>query len=397
MKKALVFYLWGRKNAGDMAISMGAASLLIEKGYDVTFISKFTENQSDFIDSKQYIESYFKQVTVEPGIFELDREKSFMQMCKYYLNGIKKIMIPSKNKKLANYIKEFDLICLNGGNLLRGEKLVDYARLVALFYPFVVGKQSNKRMIILPQSTAENSFIGTEIIKRSLKNFDLVCVRENISYEKLKEKMGNVNFFKTTDLAFYIKDSVLATKKFNKKYEATIKKNEENIAIVLRGTTIGDLGNLNNSQRQEIATNIINYVTKCSDQQNIFFVVQTLKDQEFTKYVINRIKREKQPIMIVENDTMVLREIYKNMEYVVAMRLHASILAMSSKTPVIGYFNKNWGGKNQGIMEEIGMPWTYDGQKLIELTERIVKKEEAYKGNIENFITHEKSEIRKKI
>ena len=47
MKKALVFYLYGTRNAGDMAICVGAIELLRAQGYDVTVVARFSEAEDE--------------------------------------------------------------------------------------------------------------------------------------------------------------------------------------------------------------------------------------------------------------------------------------------------------------------------------------------------------------
>ena len=53
MKKALVFYLYGTRNAGDMAICVGAIELLRAQGYDITMVSRFSEAEDEYQISKR--------------------------------------------------------------------------------------------------------------------------------------------------------------------------------------------------------------------------------------------------------------------------------------------------------------------------------------------------------
>lgn len=393
MKKALIFYLWGRKNAGDMAISLGAASLLIENGYDVTFVSRFTMNQDDYFDSKDYIKTYFNDIKVEPGLFELDRNKSSIHMIRSYVGGIKKLISPVADKNLKMLIEDSDMILLNGGNLLRGKSIVDYARIFALFYPFKIASKYKRKMIILPQSTASSSKLGMKLLKKKLLNFNIVFIRESNSFEVLNKEIKDVNFVKTTDVAFYISDNPIALAKYKEKYTEITPVNKKNIALILRSTTIGDLGEFDNDKKESMALNIINHIKEFNESYNIFLVVQTLKDKKFTEYIANKIEEKNRPIIIEEYDTFVLREIYKNMEFVIAMRLHAAILSMTSRTPVIGYFDREWGFKNPGIMNDVGLPWTEDGKKLIELSNKVITEKVKFVNLINEFIIKEKSKI----
>ena len=41
------------------------------------------------------------------------------------------------------------------------------------------------------------------------------------------------------------------------------------------------------------------------------------------------------------------------------MRLHSIILAMSTGTPAIGYFKKEWGLKNPGLLSSYGQKYVF--------------------------------------
>ena len=69
MKKALIYYLYGTKNAGDMAICVGAVEVLKRLGYSITMVNRFSEAESEYEKSRQYIENYFPDVKVFPGPF----------------------------------------------------------------------------------------------------------------------------------------------------------------------------------------------------------------------------------------------------------------------------------------------------------------------------------------
>lgn len=397
MKKALIFYLWGRRNAGDMAICLGATSLLVENGYKVTFVSRFSENQLDYIDSKKYIEGYFENAIVKPGIFLLDRDKSFLSKGLSYVKGAKKLLSPFDDKRLKELITDADIVFLNGGNLLRGKNIDDYARIFALFYPFRIAAKHNKKIVSLPQSTARSSKFGMKLIRKKLLDFNQVFIRESNSYELLNKEITDVEFIKTTDIAFYITDNMVASEKYKIKYHNKIMDKKRNIAIVLRVTTIGDLGEFNLTKKEKIAQDIVNFINKLDKKFNVFFVIQTLKDKQFTEYVASKIDKSIKPAIVEEYDTFILREIYKNMDFVVAMRLHAAILSMTACTPVIGYFDEEWGLKNPGIMDDVGLPWTSDGSELIKLSNLVITKKEKYQKLIREFIIKEKIKISKYI
>ena len=94
-------------------------------------------------------------------------------------------------------------------------------------------------------------------------------------------------------------------------------------------------------------------VHSCTDH-NILIVVQTEIDRKFSECIHQELPGSR---IIEEHDPLVLREIYRNVDVLITMRLHAGILAMSVDTPVIGIFSNEWGLKNPGIMSDFGMPY----------------------------------------
>lgn len=390
MKKAVVFYLWGKRNAGDMAICLGTVSLLQELGYKVTFVSRFSEEQGDYQESKEYIQSYHDNLDVEPGLFSFDREDSKLKKIFSYLNGITKLVSP-QDKQLKEIISDADAIFLNGGNQLRGNSFADYARLAALFYPFKLSKRLNKPIVCLPQSTADSSQLGVKMLQKRLEMFDQVLIRESSSFSLLNEKINNVSFVKSTDACFFIKDLPKAFENYKNKYSSIIDSNKKGIAIVLRSTTIGDLGEFKDHKKEMFANSIKELVNEFKDY-NIYFVVQTKKDKDYTKSVMEYVGVN--ATLIEEYDPYVIREFYRQMHFVVAMRLHASILSLTAGTPVLGYFDKEWGLKNPGIMNDVGMPWSTEGKELTNKAREIVSRREEYVAKIKHFRETEKAKIK---
>lgn len=397
MKKAVIFYLWGKRNAGDMAICLGAISLLHDLGYEITFISRFTDNQTEYGISRDYIKEYHHDVIVEPGLFSFERTDSNFKKLILYFRWILYFIFPIDDKRFESIISESDIVFLNGGNLLRGNSLIDYARLAALFYPFRTATRLNKQMIGLPQSTADTSNFGYKILQKNLKKFNTVFIRESKSYLQLKEKLSSIPFIKTSDLAFFIKDVPIAMDTFKAKYGSTFDEREKIIALVLRSTAIGDIRELDYLKKECIKDAIVKFVDEFKKGYKIIFIIQTKKDIEFTHYVKSQTSGGESMLVIEEYDPYIIREVYRHVQLVVAMRLHAAVLTMTANTPVIGYFNIEWGLKNPGIMDDVGMLWTTDGNELVEHGRQVVSRREEYVQKIKQFIDLEKHKISKRL
>ena len=128
LKKALIFYLYGNRNAGDMAICIGAIELLKSKGYAVTMVSRFSESEEEYFKSKQYVAEYYPDVKIYPGPFSFERHfsrtKKIISYCKSYM----KVLGLISDNQTRELIQEADVVFFNGGNLLRGASLSDYLR-----------------------------------------------------------------------------------------------------------------------------------------------------------------------------------------------------------------------------------------------------------------------------
>lgn len=354
LKKALVFYLYGNRNAGDMAICIGAIELLKSKGYSVSMVSRFSESEDEYFKSKQYVQEYYPDVEIFPGPFSFERHfsrtKKIISYCKSYM----KVLGFIKDNQTRQLIKEADVVFFNGGNLLRGATLSDYLRLIGLFYPIKIAKKMNKSLYCLPQSTAQISSIGKQLLKKYLNLFDKVYVREKNSYLKLKNLFEDVPFELTTDLAFFSENTNLASKKLSDlEYNFDTGKN---VAIIFRNSGIGDIGELDKETAQKL-NNIVESFIYEHLEYNYFLIIQTEKDRDisdvFMKKLNDNVKIEK----IELHDPLLLREVYKKMSFTISMRLHAAILSLSALTPVYGVFSEKWGLKNSGIMDSYNMPY----------------------------------------
>ena len=353
MKKALVYYLYGNRNAGDMAICMGTVAFLRKQGYETTMVSRFSAAEDEYHKSKKYLADYYPYVKVCPGPFSFDRSFSNIKKLTSYIKSMLKVagIIPDRETK--RLIKENDIVFFNGGNLLRGNSITDYLRLVALFYPIKIAYDMGKTIYCLPQSTAKISNFGEKMLNKYLRYFNVVYVRENISFKELTIRFPKTLFVKSTDMAFFCENTEKAIQKYQK---LGIAEDKETIAVVVRNTGIGDIGELNADKQNKLTNKLLSFV-KTHIEYHFLIVIQTKKDREFSKRIYEKIKKIA-PAHIVENhDPLVLREIYKHVRVLFTMRLHAAILSLSASTPVIGLFSEEWGLKNPGIMRDYNMPF----------------------------------------
>lgn len=388
MKKALVYYLYGNRNSGDMAICMGTIEFLLRHGYKVTMVSRFSEAEDEYRRSRDYVGEYYPDVTVCPGPFSFERAFSVLKKLSAYTRSMLKVIGLEADRVTHRLITDHDIVFFNGGNLLRGSKTVDYLRLVALFYPIQIAHKMGKEVYCLPQSTAEISNFGEKLLKKYLSGFEKIFVREKISYDELTRRFPVHNFIASTDMAFLCQDTEIAKRKFA---ELNLRLTGKDIAIVVRNTGIGDIGELSLEKQERLKAEVQTFV-QAHESYHYWIVVQTEKDRAFSKILQDSVKMKAE--LIECHDPLLLREIYKHMEALVTMRLHAGILSLSAHTPVIGVFTREWGLKNPGIMKDYNMPFVLiedcDCGKIKDL---LKKKTDDIKGTIAENIMRQTQTI----
>lgn len=354
MKKALVFYLYGTRNAGDMAICVGTIHALRREGYSVTMVSRFSESEDEYYISKDYIEKYFPEVEVFPGPFSFERDFSPIRKLLSYGASFAKVCGLIADKRTRALIEEADVVFFNGGNLLRGENIKDYLRLVALFYPIKMANKAGKTVYCLPQSTAGLSRIGKKLLGSYLKCFSRIYVREQRSYKALRNAFPKLDFKLSTDMAFFCEDSDLARQEAEKAFGDL--QGNGRIALVLRNTGIGDIGEIDKRTEDKLLGCLRAFVLRHPEKEYLV-IVQTMKDRALSERFAASVKEDISIRLIESHDPQALRELYRHMELMITMRLHAGILALSACTPVVGLFCGDWGLKNPGMMENFGMPY----------------------------------------
>lgn len=397
-KNVFLAYVYSSKNAGDLAICVGAIDLLIKAGFKVTLLSKYDKNDNEYFSSKLfYEERYGKDLVFLEAPFTLNRDGSWLNKL---INNLKGLYIyaggeNSRVRVIKKYIKESDFLIFNGGNLLRCAGLIDFGRLLALYYPIKLGLRSGKSYVIFPQSVAKIKGVGTKLLTKFMSEAKTLFVREQQSYDKLKDRFNLNNIVPTIDLAYFIEKD-------------TLERSEEKsntIAITLRAHTIGDIQEFGDGEKEKIYRTIFDFLQNERYQNyEIVFVVQTKKDLEFSKLVAKRLLSDLPALCIdifESYDPIELLSFYNKIKLLVGMRLHSIILASSIGVPCYGLFYREWGLKNPGLMENLKMPYTImDENPMIDIEngiEYLLKNDEKLSRLLIEKVTLEQSRIIRKL
>lgn len=350
--KVGLFYFWGLKNSGDMAINLGAIRLIKSLSVDeILMISRFDENSFNYVKSKEFMQkhsTFFEKTTLYPGPYTFERETNKIKLVSEYLTNIFSLKHIVKNEHLNKVIDQSDIILFNGGNLMRINSLSDFIRLIAIFIPIKLAKKKNRKVILLPHSTNKMNKMQKWLMSKFINNFDYIFSREEMSYQFFNE-ISSSDVDSQIDLCFF--------KNIESLIKREIPSQVKRIAITVRKTGIGDIGYLADKKIEQLKVELINYVSAINGPNlEVVIVNQTEKDLTFSEEVLtDLINKEVNAKLVVEYDTFLLEDLYSTVDLVIGMRLHSLILAASMGTPVVGLFSEEWGIKNRGTLDILGL------------------------------------------
>ncbi|MFW6009149.1 MAG: polysaccharide pyruvyl transferase family protein, partial [archaeon] len=353
--------------------------------------------------TKKYLNKVYPDINLYESPFELQRSKNIFSKLKYHFSGFLTAMSITKPQGFINNLtKETDLVIFNGGNLFRAKRFVDYARLIALMYPLKIANKNNIPYMIFPQSASNIDKIGYYLLKKDLVNLEMLWTREEISNKYLKDIFGFNNLYNTIDLSFFSNKHKYARKEFKNKYPLILKKFQGyRIAFTIRAQVVGDLGNLKRKKVEKIKNVITNTISNyLNENDEIVLVIQTKKDKKITKELYNKFEKNQNIHLIEEYDPLIIKEIYRNCDILVGMRLHSIILSLSAGTPAIGFFEESWGYKNPGMMKKFNLPYEFIKDNVSNLNhsiKQVLKNRKEYINKIDEIIHNEKKKFTKKI
>lgn len=376
-KKAVFFYSFSDKNAGDFSLNISAVKILVKNSFFVTIVSRFNPDDEDFVRTKEYfLRCFGTSVQVVSSPFKLDRSAGLLTHAINNFHGLVTSIGLFKNKKIERLVKDSDLVVLCGGNILRCGNFVDFMRLLALDYPLALARNYQKDYVIFPQSTADINRLGKWLLRKMINGSKVTFIRENISFKKIVSICPEANVVETLDLAFFL----LNVSKFKKPHKY------KKIAFTIRADSLGGLSTLPFVDKELIENTVIKQVLRLKELgHEVFFVVQgTAEDAIFTREIANRLFGNNgiRINVLEERDTFKLIDIYSGFDVLIGMRLHSIILAAVAGTPSYGFFMEEWGVKNPGILKKMGLPNSFvkDGINTDEVLALLESKGEFQNG-----------------
>lgn len=264
---------------------------------------------------------------------------------KLKLNFIK--LLPSKLQEIIKDYENALFIIFVGGGYLRSKKgLRQSLNLFMQLVPFIFCKLFDAKRIVAPISFGPFAYKWQEWLSaKVLNNFDLVSVREEVSFEILK-KYSLDNVVLSSDHALLLNVNVKARKR-----------SHDYFAI---GFTVRNWGN--KMQQEKLEDALIGTFEKVSEKMRIRIqpVVQVdaprygEADKEVTLRLIKKLKKRHIKVLPMINGTSLYQLIraYASLDLLVGMRMHSNILAAIQGTPFVAISYEH---KTQGIAKQLFM------------------------------------------
>ena len=356
VRKLVVVYVFGPANAGDLALNAGAFDLLAATGdFHVTGISRFGRHSPDYEGTRDWLSKYYPQVELRPFPFVYDRHRQgpvrrAMSLAK---GGV--MLALGVTGGMGPAIGQADFVLFAGGNLLFVRRWSDMVRLYGIPYPLVMALRSNVPIGFLPQSIPDLRFsAGRRRVDRVFRRSRFVYFRESDSLSAV-DLTGVPRVRRLLDLAFYI-DKMNREQAYGHIQEHQLPVRAF-APLILRVSTLGDQGDLSANEIGDT----LNLVQKAAEKISASglspcLVVQTRKDLAVTQQCAHRLAEKGIAAPLIEEyDPIVLRALYEQAAFVVAMRLHSGILALSTGTPAVGMYRDIWGRKMPGTFADLGI------------------------------------------
>ncbi len=293
-KRAVLSGYFGFKNFGDEAILNQIISKLQSLRYSVTVISS----------NPDYTKSQFK-----------------------HIRCVKTFDITN----IAGFISKSDVLISGGGSLL--QDVTSFKSLIYYLFIIFLGIFFNKKVIIFAQGIGPiNNSLGAFLAKTLLKRCSYVSVRDKKSHDLLKN--WGINSELLCDPIFSLNIG---------NCEKT-----ETVAVQLR-----NFKTLTNDFIERLAQETIN---NFPDKNIEIYSFQDSVDLEVCKTFEKNLKMLNSEINTKIYSALTNSEIIEKLskaEYLIAMRFHAIIIGLLSKTKILGI---NYDTKVERICEEFAVP-----------------------------------------
>ncbi|MEN6428832.1 MAG: polysaccharide pyruvyl transferase family protein [Phycisphaerales bacterium] len=345
-----------------MALNYGALDLLKTIGdFDVTGLSRFSEDHESFVRSKETLEAAYPDFHLLPFPMRYDRHRDGLaRQLVSHAKGMGMYLssslgfISRRVQPLDRRIRECDHFFFNGGNALFSRGFRDLARLIGIAYPLHRAHACHRPIAFLPQSIPAASGLGRWYIRRHLESARFVSFRESASLKQIDLRRQDAVC--TLDLAFFMEGrNEDAAREVVSRYHLEPLRF---VPIVPRATTLGDQAYLDPPEYDRTVDFVVHLCESVVQAgHSPLLVVQVETDLRVARDCQRALASKGHAVCVVEEyDPLTLRALYALSRAVFTMRLHAAIFALSVGTVVLGFSRSIWGRKMPGVFECVGIP-----------------------------------------
>ena len=369
MKKILLYGIGSYKNRGVEAIVQTALNQIPNDevidiaSYDIDYNkTKYTDKVNKYLNHRiTYEELPLKTREV---INNYAKENNFFAIESIYQREV--------IKELPNYD-----ICISAGGDNYCYNANDW-----LFTMDQQIKKHNKKLVMFGASLYEK--IENEDLIRDLDLFDVLCMRESISYNELKNYISE-------DKLLLIPDSAFSLEKEKVKLDPWYK-NRQVVGINISPTV---LGKDNPKKRLNEIISFIEYILKETSYSISLISHVTIEDSndyQVLKKIYNHFKNNNRVFLEKDNyNCNQIKYIISKCKLIIAARTHASIAAYSSLVPtlVLGYSVKSKGIATDlfGTSDNYVIPFEeLENKNLIEKFKWLDKNKTKIKKHLKEII-----------
>lgn len=282
-------------------------------------------------------------------------------------------------------IENADIVVSMGGGYIIGSKsLLESMSMLFRILPLRLAERLGKIVVLGPQSFGPfENYWQRRIVLKTLNASNLICVRENKSYEILKELgVKEELMLRTVDLGFvYVGNS-------RNYYEN--KDNKIRVGITAR-KWLKDDQQLN---YEKTLARLIVDLQKKYNAEVILIPQVTSNYQADDDRIINKrinafaVEAGAYPIKLMDEISLPdIKKLYSTLTFTIATRFHSAIFSLTSYVPVIAIEYEH---KTSGIMHDLGLDdWSIPIEDVT--TEKLNKLFTQLVSDRENYIKHLKN------
>lgn len=350
----LITHVYSEKNAGDAAILQVMQEQIqgLFPQAEIKYASaKRSADSKNTVSSFLYLCLYSNNgylIKILRTIYILLASTLWAYTYKFFkINSY--VFLPKETKKLCQAIIQADLILPVGGGYINGkDNLKSWIILIIQLHTLVIGKLLHKKIILYSQSIGPfGNKLQMDMACKVLKNMDGIIARENKTTMMLKKMGIKKNILHRSVDAAFIFDEPLR--------KSVIKsKTEKMIGITVRNW-------LPETQQELFEEQIAIFCKHLIEVKNyqVFLIPQVTSpehnddDRIPGKKIKNILKNNKKLILLEKSYTAgQLKNIYKDMNYLIGTRMHSVIFSLTENVPCIAI---EYEYKTRGIMEELGL------------------------------------------